>query len=353
MKPTFILTGGGTAGHVIPNLALAPYLKDRFELHYVGSGDGMEKRLAENAGIPFHTVRCVKFDRSSKLKNLSVPFKLLAAKRDAKRIINELHPAGIFSKGGYVALPAVLAAGKTPVFVHESDYSLGLANKLCAKKAKTVFTSFPSAAEGLDNALCCGSPIRRELYFGDKERARMECRLHASLPYLLIVGGSSGAKAINECVFSAAETLTRQFNVVHITGVKNERSHIMLPNYFSIGYTDRIADWFALADVVVTRGGSGVLFELAALGKPSLIVPLPKGASRGDQVLNAEYFSAKGYASVLYQEALTAGSLTQSVNELYLHRGEYVEAMRAGGFDGTRRIVAAIERLLDEPFDKK
>ncbi|MCI8435720.1 MAG: UDP-N-acetylglucosamine--N-acetylmuramyl-(pentapeptide) pyrophosphoryl-undecaprenol N-acetylglucosamine transferase [Clostridia bacterium] len=346
MKPVFILTGGGTAGHVVPNLALASYLSARFDLHYVGSDDGMERRLVENAGIPFHAVPCVKLDRSKKLANVAVPFRLLKARAAAGKLLKELQPVGIFSKGGYVALPVVLAAKRIPVFIHESDYSLGLANKLCVKKAKTVFTSFPSATDGLDNAVCCGSPIRKELYFGDAERARALCNLRAPLPYLLIVGGSSGAKAINDCVYSVVGTLAQQYNVIHITGAKNERSPVSHPNYFSLGYTDRIADFLALADVVVTRGGSGVLFEIAAIRKPALIIPLPKGASRGDQVLNAGYFASRGYAAVLDQADMTGGALTQAVNDLYGNRDVYIGNLRAGSFDGTRKIVAAIEQAI-------
>lgn len=345
MKPTFVLTGGGTAGHVVPNLALAAYLRDRFSLHYIGSADGMEKRLVEAAGIPFHDIPVVKLDRSKTVSNLAIPFRLHKARRAAARLLDSLEPVGIFSKGGYVALPVVLAA-REPVFIHESDYSLGLANRLCVRKATTVFTSFPSAAKGLKNAVCCGSPIRKELYFGDRAQAESQCNLHAPLPYLLIVGGSSGAKAINDCVFGAVDALCAHYNVIHITGIKNERAPVSHPNYFALSYTDRIADFLALADVVVTRGGSGVLFEVAALGKPALVIPLPKGASRGDQVLNAAYFAENGYAEVLQQSDMTADSLLKAVDATYRDRDRLTQNCKGGRFDGTRAIVRQIEKTI-------
>ena len=340
MKETLILTGGGTAGHVMPNLALVPYLRDKFELHYVGSPMGIERKLAENAGLYYHPISVVKLDRSRKLQNVAMPVKLLQARAQAKALLKEIRPAAVFSKGGYVALPVALAA-KCPLFIHESDYTMGLANKLVAKKAEAVFTSFENTASGRKNGVFTGSPIRRQLYQGSAERARKELRFTAPLPTLLIIGGSTGAKAINDCVYKCADTLANKFNIIHITGAGNEQSGIRHPNYRAIRFTEHIEDYFALSDLAVTRGGSGVLFELAALKIPALVIPLPAGgASRGDQVLNAKYFSERGYVTMLEQSALTPATLAAELENLYRMRAKFAAALAgAKQVDGTRAIV--------------
>lgn len=349
MKERFIFTGGGTAGHVMPNLALAPYLTDRFELHYAGSETGIERTLAENAGMIYHALPVVKLDRSQKLKNIGVPFRLMSAKHTAAKLLRALQPAAVFSKGGYAALPVTLAA-KCPVFVHESDFTMGLANKLSAKRAQAVFTSFSDTAEPLKNGVFTGSPIRKSLYTGDARRAAQSLGLPVGRPTLLVIGGSTGAKAINECVYKCADALCTFYNVVHITGAGNEESPVVHPRYRAIRFTERIEDYFALADLAVTRGGSGVLFELAALKIPALIIPLPAGGvSRGDQVLNAGYFEARGYASVLPQEKLSPETLLQAADSVYRNRAVFAAALnRAQNVDGTQNIVSHILDILDK-----
>lgn len=348
MKQTFVFTGGGTAGHVMPNLALAPHFADAYELHYIGSETGIERSLAENAGFVYHAIPVVKLDRGRKWKNLGVPFRLLQAESAAKKVLRDIRPAAVFSKGGYVSLPVALAA-RCPLFLHESDFTLGLANKLAAGRAEAVFTSFADTAGRLKNGVFTGAPLRASLYGGNAGRARGDLALPDG-PTLLVIGGSTGAKAINDCVYRSAEILCETFNVVHITGAGNDESPVVYPRYRPVRFTERIEDIFALADIAVTRGGAGVLFELAALKIPSLIVPLPAGgASRGDQVQNARYFEARGYGAVLEQSALTPESLVDAVGKLYRGRSAYMAALaKADGIDGTAAVVKHIRAVLDK-----
>ncbi len=264
MSTKIILTGGGTAGHVMPNLALLSHLNKFDEIHYIGSVGGMEERIvADNAPqVIYHSIPCVKLVRAATLKNLAIPFKLVSSIRAAKKLIKDIKPDVIFSKGGFVGLPVCLAAGKVPVVLHESDLKPGLANRLALKKCSRFLTSFK--IDGYEKAEHTGAPLRGEIYRGDRIRAINECKLTAPLPYLLITGGSLGAKAVNEVVFEALDELTKRFNIIHIVG-KNNENGLIKPNYYQIGFTDRMADWLALCDYALSRGGANTLFELAAL----------------------------------------------------------------------------------------
>ena len=339
-QKTIVLTGGGTAGHVLPALALLPYLKSAFdEIHFIGSNTGYEQKLVGNLAV-YHGIDAVKLVRGNPFKALPVPFKLMKAKRQAAELLESIKPDVIFSKGGYVALPVVLASRDIPVYLHESDLSMGLANKLSLKKCRRVFTSFDSY--DLEKAVYTGSPIRRSIYEGNAARAASECGFGCQKPVLLIMGGSSGAKAINDCVFGCAERLTVDYDVVHVTGEK-QPSPVKTSGYYSIGYTDRIADFLALASMVVSRGGSGALFELMALRKPTLIIPLPKGNSRGDQVENAEYFTSRGAAITLAQSELTADTLMTSLKLLRSGKDALLDGMASlVKVDGTKEIARII-----------
>lgn len=341
-----ILTGGGTAGHVMPNLALLPYLTAFDEIHYIGSVGGMEEGLIKpNApDVIYHEIPCVKLKRQFTLSNLAIPVKLIKSINAAKKLIKQIAPDVIFSKGGFVGLPVTLAAKKTPVVLHESDLKLGLANKLALKKCDKLLTSFDIGGK---KAVCTGAPLRREIYSGDRLRALKVCGLTAPRPYLLVTGGSLGAKAINDAVYSAMDELTARFNVIHITG-KNNENGLKHAGYFQIGFTDRINDFFALSDFVLTRGGANTLFEIAALNKPALIVPLPKGASRGDQIDNAEYFASRGYARVLAQENMNAQTLLSSLSELKDSRTQIKNALsRATDIDGTVKIAKILTAYIE------
>ena len=304
---TLVLTGGGTAGHVTACIAMLDYLRDRFsEIHYVGSQTGMERELMRAYPfVAYHAIPCAKLRRSVTLKNLTVPFTLMRGVHEAKKLLRSLKPDVIFSKGGYVSLPVALAAGKTPLVLHESDRSMGLANKLARKKASVLLSAFP--IEGCEQV---GAPLRPALYYGSAVAAR--ARYGLTKRVLLVTGGSLGATAINTTLRKALPALTARYDVLHLTGKGQSDPNLLHPHYHQIEYAENPADLFACADVVVTRGGANTLFELAALQKPMLIVPLGAG-SRGDQLQNAEYFSSQGLAHVLLQDALTPESLCQAV----------------------------------------
>lgn len=308
---TIALAGGGTAGHVMPNLALVPAMKKRFgRVVYLG-GEGMEKELAPRAGVPFYSTKTVKLEREHLLKNVKIPFALIKGKQEAKEILIKEHVSLVFGKGGYASLPACLAARSLgiPIVIHESDYTMGVANKLISRFADLTLTSFPETAGGE----YVGNPVREELFQGDPERARFKYRL-SDKPSILIFGGSQGAEAINKAVYSAAPELSRTHNVIHIAGKKI--MPLKLSGYTQIEFANDINDLFAVSELVVIRGGANSLAEAAALGKRTLCIPLPKGNSRGDQEDNAQSYQKRGLIKVLPQTELNGETLISAIKEL-------------------------------------
>lgn len=349
-----ILTGGGTAGHVTPILALLPYLKPKFdEIHFIGSENGIEKRLIEKCDyVKYHAVPCVKLIRGFSLKNFKIPFVLIKGISACKKLLKEIRPDVIFSKGGYVGLPVCLAAKNIPLVIHESDYSMGLTNKLVAKKSAAVCTAFSSTAENLKNAYCTGIPIRREMF----EASQISLDLNSALPTVLVMGGSQGARKINECIVEAAEMLLGKYNLIHITGRGNATDIKSLPKkgkYIGIEYADNIQDYLNAADMVVSRGGAGSLFEIMALKKPSLIIPLPKGRSRGDQLLNAQYFADMGCCYVLKQEDLSPVNLAENLNALYNDKEISLRLRNKRNIDGTQKVLEIIDHFSEENINAK
>lgn len=312
---TIILTGGGTAGHVTPNLALIPALRKKYdEIHYIGSENGMEREMLKSvSGVTYHAIPCAKLNRGSIVKNFGLPFTLSDGVKRAKKLIAEINPRVIFSKGGYVGLPVSLASGSVPLIIHESDLTIGLANRLALRKADRFLSAFE-----IDHprAEWVGAPLREEIYRGNAAKTRKTLGLTDKLPVLLITGGSQGAKALNDATDGAIDELTKSFNVIHLGG-KQCGGELRKPRYVRLTFSDDMAGIYAAADLAVTRGGSNTLFELAALGIPALVVPLPKGASRGDQIDNANYFAERGCVRVLPQAELTPQSLVTQVNTLY------------------------------------
>ena len=328
---TILLTGGGTAGHVIPHVAIIDELKKHFDkIYYVGRDNSLEQNLVKDLdGVKFYAINTVKFERRICLDNFKIPFKLISAVREAKNLLKKLKPSVVFSKGGYVSLPIVLAAYKLkiPCVTHESDLSAGLTTKLIARKCKAVLTSFEETAHKFKNGVYTGSPIREQLFKWDRKSALKFFNFKGKKPVLLITGGSSGATKLNEIAFSARTTLLETFDIIHLVG-KGKQDGVQLPGYFQAEYLTNMGDALNLADVVVSRGGANTLFELLALNKPSLIIPLPKGNSRGDQVLNARYFAEKKLVKTLLQENLTYQSLIYNVNELFKDRFTYIQNMK-------------------------
>jgi len=313
-----VLTGGGTAGHIMPNIALYEYFRRYFgEVIYIGSESGMEKNIAQKYNIRFHSIPVVKLMRGKVLANLKIPFVLTKAVRQAKKLLSDIMPSVIYSRGGYVALPVVSAAKKLdiPVVCHEADINMGLANKLTARYAEAVFTSFENEKPARKKYLYMGTPIREEIFRGDAEKSKNRLGIKKNLPCVLIMGGSMGAKAINECVYKALPSLCKSYNIIHLCGKSGDMT-ITHPNYFQMNFSDDIADLYALCDVVVSRAGANAAAELDALNKKSVLIPLPKGASRGDQILNARYYEKRG-ARMLLQESLTPETLLAAIAEQF------------------------------------
>lgn len=320
---TIILTGGGTAGHVTPHLALLPYLQQDFEkIYYFGSEKGIEKSIIEKADLPYYSIPCAKLNRFITLKNLSIPFSVTKGIRKAKMLIEQIKPDIIFSKGGYVALPVVIA-GKMkgiPIISHESDYTVGLANKITSKFCKKVLTSFPETAKTLINGEHVGAPIRKNIANYNKDDALKYFNFSNNKPILLVIGGSQGSKCINDTLRNSLSDLLPKFNIIHICGKNNLCNEIEHSGYFQTEYMNDIEKAFSIANLCVSRAGSNSVFELASIKIPTLLIPLPKDASRGDQILNAEYFQKLGLVNVLHQNVLTKDSFTLSVNSLYANR---------------------------------
>lgn len=317
-----VLTGGGTAGHCTPHLALIPKLKKHFnEIIYIGSENGIEKEIIKKTRIEYYSVNCAKLSRSLTLKNLTIPFKVAKGIIQAKKILKTISPDVVFSKGGYVALPVVLAAHslKIPVISHESDITVGLANKLSSRYSDKVLTSFPETAKTIKNGLFVGPPIRQSIFAVDKLTAIRSFNFNDNKPILLVTGGSQGAKAINDAVHRNLVTLLKTFNIIHVTGKGNLIKNT-LNGYYQTEYMHNIEYAFSACDVCVSRAGSNTLFELLALKKNCLIIPLPKGNSRGDQVLNANYFKGLGLINVLEQEYINDNTFTQSILNTYKNR---------------------------------
>lgn len=334
MRKKIVLTGGGTAGHITPNISLLPRLEQKgYDVFYIGSYDGMEKRLMADFQIPYYGISTGKFRRYFDLKNFTDPFRVLKGFAEARKILKDIQPDLVFSKGGFVAVPVVRAAAslKIPCVIHESDMTPGLANKLCIPVAKKVCCNFPETLRTLpaSKAILTGSPIREELLHGNREAAYRLCGFDSSKPVLMVIGGSLGSAAINQAVRESLPALLADFQIVHICG-KDKIDNLLLNTngYRQFEYLKtELKDVFAMADVVVSRAGANAICELLALKKPNLLIPLSAGASRGDQILNARSFEAQGFSMVLDEDYLSPGLLTEKVQELYFTRQTYIAAM--------------------------
>lgn len=346
-----ILTGGGTAGHVTPNIALIPFLKELgYDIQYIGSHNGIEKELIEPFGIPYHAISTGKLRRYLSVQNLTDPFRVLKGISEARKLIRDLEPDVIFSKGGFVSVPVVLAGkkNKVPVIIHESDMTPGLANKLSIPAATKVCCNFPETLEHLpdDKAVLTGSPIRQEILTGDKEAALKLCGFTADKPVILVIGGSLGAVAVNKAVREALPQLLESFQIVHLCGKgKVDESFEGTTGYKQFEYLkDELRDVFAMTDIVISRAGANAICELLALHKPNILIPLSANASRGDQILNARSFERQGFSIVLEEEEVTKETLLNAVQNLYANRESYTHAMsKSGQQDSIQTILKLIE----------
>lgn len=345
---TIVLCGGGTAGHVMPNIALLPKLRNKYNIHYIGDSNGMEKDIMQKYDyVTYHGIDTVKLIRKLTLKNFSIPYKLIKSIFQCKKILEDVKPDVIFSKGGYVSVPVALAGTmlKIPVIGHESDISMGLANKIIYKTCKCMCFSFKTTAQKYDKkGVYTGSPIRPTLLCGHPEKIRTMATFDPNKPNILFLGGSLGAQAINNLVHDNISTLCKRYNVVHITGKGNNKEY-NLKNYLQIEFLNNIQDAMTFADVVISRAGSNVIFELLFLNKPMLLIPLPKDASRGDQILNAHEFEKNGFAKVLLQEDMNINSLIKQIEYLNKYRNSIKQKMKQSeSMMGNELIIKQIEK---------
>lgn len=331
-----ILTGGGTAGHVTPNIALLPRLRlAGYDIAYIGSRDGIEKKLIEAQKIPYYGISSGKLRRYFDWKNFTDPFRVIRGFSEASSLMKTLKPDVVFSKGGFVSVPVVMAARRhhIPVICHESDLTPGLANKLSMPAATRICCNFPETVQYLpkEKAVLTGCPIRRELMEGNRTSALTLTGFVPDRPVMLVMGGSLGAAAVNEAVRDVLPDLLKRWQIVHLCGKgKVDETLQGQKDYIQYEYIQKeLPDLFALCDLVISRAGANAICELLALRKPSLLIPLSAKASRGDQVLNARSFERQGFSMVLEEEELTRETLLDAVRRLSEHRQDYIHAMES------------------------
>lgn len=341
-----VLTGGGTAGHVTPNLALLPLLWEAsYDISYIGSKSGIEKELARAAGIPYYSISSGKLRRYFDVKNLSDPFKVLKGFGQSVRLLKKIKPGIVFSKGGFVSVPVVLAAKllRIPVIIHESDITPGLANKIAIPAAKKICCNFPETLAFLPKkkAVLTGTPIRKELLRGDAKKARALCRFDEEKPVLLIVGGSSGSKAINSAIRAQLAQLLTHYQILHLCGRGNLDKRLSgTAGYAQFEYAqDELKDMLAAADLVISRAGANAICELLALHKPNILIPLSAKASRGDQILNAKSFEKQGFSCVIEEEYLSEKTLFEAVRTVLSDKEDYIRAMEKNGQTDSARVI--------------
>jgi UDP-N-acetylglucosamine--N-acetylmuramyl-(pentapeptide) pyrophosphoryl-undecaprenol N-acetylglucosamine transferase len=351
-----ILTGGGTAGHVTPNMALLPRLKELdYDVHYIGSYDGIERKLIEEMGIPYDGISSGKLRRYLSLKNFTDPFRVIKGFAEAKQLIKDFAPDVVFSKGGFVSVPVVMAAAKLgiPVIIHESDMTPGLANKLAIPKATKVCHNFPETAQYIkgDKCVLTGTPIRKELFSGSKLAGLQLCGFTANKPVLMVVGGSLGSVVVNDAVREALPELLKEYQVVHLCGKgKLDASLEQLEGYKQFDYIKgEMKDLFAMSDLVISRAGANAISEILALKKPSILIPLSAKASRGDQILNAQSFEKLGYSYVIEEESLTPDTLINAIKEVSANRDTYMAAIESSpSTNAIDIIIGLIEEAAGE-----
>ena len=333
-----VITGGGTGGHAIPCLAVGDALKNDYEIHFIGSSNGIEKELVKKyPNIIYHEITTCKLIRSLTLKNFTIPFKLIKGYKESLKLIKNISPTAVFSKGGYVSVPVVYAASKLkiPVVSHESDYSLGLANKLNAKKSRYMCCSFSDTTKKLKNGIYTGSPIRKQILFGNKLVIKRKFNIKNDKKNILVLGGSLGSKNLNAMLRSKLDILTKNYNIFHICG-KNNVFSTNYENYYQVEFVDNIQDYYDIADLVISRAGSNVLFELLALKKPMILVPLEKN-SRGDQLENAKFFENKGFAKMLRENKFKE-ELEDTIKNTLENKNIYIEKIKNEKLDAISKI---------------
>lgn len=348
MNKTVVLTGGGTAGHVTPNLAIIPKLKEMgFSVEYIGTEDGMEHSIITETGMPYHIINAGKFRRYLSFKNLTDPFKIIKGTSEAKKILKSIKPAAVFSKGGFVGVPVVVAAHRLgiPIVLHESDYTPGLANRICIPRATKICVAFSSTLKYIPQSkgVYTGLPIREELLKGNRVRGLEYCGFSGKKRVLLIMGGSLGAKSLNDALDKIMPKLLETYDVIHIRGKQNMLTTLQPTGYRQFEYIkEQLPDIYAASNIMVSRAGATAVFEILALAMPALLIPLPKSASRGDQILNANYFAENGFSYVLDQYDMTDEVLLEWIKKLDNDKEVLREKMKKEAAQGAAANVAKV-----------
>ena len=347
---SIVLTGGGTAGHVTPNIALLKRLKEEgFKISYIGRKEGIERELISKFKIDYYGISSGKLRRYFDKKNFSDMFRVVKGVKEASALIARIKPSIVFSKGGFVSVPVVMGAKfhKVPVIIHESDITPGLANKMAMPFATKVCTTFPETLEKISDkkGILTGSPIRNSLFSGTVKSGLELCGFNGDKPVLLIMGGSLGSVKINGALRKSLTPLLKKFQIVHICGKGNIENDLMnVKGYCQFEYlSEELPNIFAACDIIASRAGSNSICEFLALKKPNLLIPLSKEHSRGDQILNARSFEKQGFSKVLLEDDLNSETLLESINNLYSNRGKYYENMKQAEIsNGVEQIIKLI-----------
>jgi len=353
-KKRIVFTGGGSAGHVTPNNALIEAYGNTADMHYIGMKNSIEQQLIAPMNIPFHAISAGKLRRYMTLKHMAEPFKLLKGFFQSLLLLTQIKPDLVFSKGGFVSVPVVLAAWikGIPVVAHESDMTPGLANRICLPFVQKICVNFAEVKKyfkNQDQVFVTGTPVRHFLLEGSAEKALKITNFTPKRLTIMVIGGSLGAVKINQVVRESLPELLKSYQVIHICGKGNLDKKLKdTPYYYQTEFVhEELADLLALSDVVISRSGANMLCELLTLAKPHLLIPLSKAASRGDQIDNALYFEKKGVSVVLAEEKLTPQTLEKSLLNLIENKDSYaIKIKELGMASATEKVKAILDQTM-------
>lgn len=350
-KQKIVFTGGGSAGHVTPNLALIDRFQDlEWDIDYIGSENGIERDIIGSLDIPYHAISTGKLRRQITWKNLIMPFSVLKGIIQSFFLLRKIKPNIVFSKGGFVALPVVFAAwlNRIPVIIHEADITPGLANKLSAPFAQKICITNELAKKYYkkpDKLLVTGIPLRPALFKGNANTGRTLCGFTESKPIILVFGGSLGSHKLNSTIRAILPKLQDSFQVAHICGSGKTDSSLQQDGYHQFEYLNKeMPDILACADLVVSRAGANSIYELLSLHKPHILIPLPTTASRGDQIDNAKYYASKNLSTVIFEEDLSNEKLLNAIVASHNNSNDTILLMQNYALPNS---VAIIEQCIE------
>ena len=333
---TILFTGGGSSGHVTPNLAIINQcLAKGWHVSYIGSYQGIEKNIISRTQVPYTAITTAKLRRHLSWQNFLTPFQVLRGINQAFWYCRRLKPKVVFSKGGFVAFPVVIGAwlNRIPIIAHESDVTPGLANRLSFPFAKYICVTFQESKKyfnTLQKIKVTGTPIRPELFEGNADKGLSLCNFNKEKPVLLITGGGLGSDAINIAIRKILPELLQNYQLIHLCGKgKTDPAFDQQKGYKQFEYlNEELADVFACTDCVISRAGANTLYELLALKKPHVLIPLTKKASRGDQLINAKIFADQGYSEVVDEDNIQNDDiLLSAINKVFQHKDEIINKL--------------------------